>query len=80
MSRDTLHDLVDRIPEEELPAAKRFLEYLAVNPAYRGALSAAPDDERVTEGDAVAITRAREDVREGKVISHDEILREFGLR
>jgi hypothetical protein len=28
MSRDSLHDLVDRIPEEELPAAKRFLEYL----------------------------------------------------
>jgi len=31
MSRDTLHDLVDRIPEEELPAARRFLEYLAVS-------------------------------------------------
>lgn len=39
MSRDTLHDLVDRIPEDELPAAKRFLEYLAVNPACRAALS-----------------------------------------
>ena len=45
MSRDTLHDLVDRIPEEEVQAAKRFLEYLAVGPAYRTALSAAPDDE-----------------------------------
>jgi hypothetical protein len=80
MSRDTLHDLVDRIPEEELPAARRFLEYLAVNPAYRAALSAGPDDEPVTDGDASAITRAREDIREGKVISHDEILREFGMR
>jgi hypothetical protein len=40
MSRDTLHDLVDRIPEEELPAAKRFLEYLAVSPAYRAAFRA----------------------------------------
>jgi hypothetical protein len=45
MSRDTLHDLIDRIPEEELPAAKRFLEYLVVSPAYRAALSASPDDE-----------------------------------
>lgn len=80
MSRDTLHDLVDRIPEEELPAAQRFLEYLAVSPAYRAALSAASDDEPVTEGDAAAIARAREEVRAGKVISHDEILREFGLR
>ena len=80
MSRDILHDLVDRIPEEDLPAAKRFLEYLAVSPAYRAALCAAPDDEPVTEADAAAIARAREEVRAGKVISHDEILREFGLR
>jgi hypothetical protein len=69
MSRDTLHDLVDRIPDEELPAAKRFLEYLAISPAYRTALSAPPDDEPVTEADVA-----------GRVVSHDEILREFGLR
>lgn len=79
MSRDVLHDLVDRIPEEELAAAKTFLEYLAVSPAYRAALSAAQDDEPVTENDAEAIQRAREDVRAGRVISHDEILREFNL-
>jgi hypothetical protein len=70
--------LVDRIPEEELPAAKRFLEYLAVSPAYRAALSAPPDDEPLTEADVTAIARARAEVRAGKVISHDEILREFG--
>ena len=80
MSRDALHDLVDRIPEEELPAAKRFLEYLAVGPAYRAALLAAVDDEPVTEGDATAIAQAREDVRTGRVIPHDEVLREFGMR
>ena len=80
MNRDALHELVDRIPEEELPAAKRFLEYLVVSPAYRAALSAPTDDEPVTEADVTAIARARDDVRTGKVTSHDEILREFGLR
>ena len=80
MSRDTLHDLVDRIPEEELPAAKRFLEYLAVSPAYRAALSAPADDEPVTEADVTAIETARNEVLAGRVASHDEILREFGLR
>ena len=80
MSRDSLHDLIDRIPEEELPAAKRFLEYLAVSPAYRAALSALPDDEPVTEADAAAIERARDEVRAGKLTSHDQILREFGMR
>jgi hypothetical protein len=80
MSRDTLHDLVDRIPEEELPAARRFLEYLVVSPAYRSALIAPRDDEPVTEGDAAAITRAAEDVRAGRIVSHDDVLREFGLK
>ena len=80
MSRDVLHHLVDRIPEEELPAAKRFLEYLAVSPAYHAAMSASVDDEPVTEADAAAIERAREDIRAGRVVSHNEILREFGLR
>jgi hypothetical protein len=35
MSRYILHQLIDRIPEEELSAAQRFLEYLAVSPAHR---------------------------------------------
>lgn len=80
MSRDTLHDLVDRIPEEELPAARRFLEYLVVSPAYRAALSAPPDDEPVTGGDAAAIARAAEEVRAGRVVTHDDVLREFGSK
>ena len=80
MSRETLHDLVDRIPEDELAAAERLLESLAVSPAYRAALSAPPDDEPLTEADIAAIARAQDEVRAGKVSSHEEILREFGLR
>lgn len=49
MSRDTVTELIDRIPEEKLLAAKRFLEYLAVSPAYRAALCAPLDDEPVTD-------------------------------
>jgi hypothetical protein len=80
MSRGILHDLVDRIPDEELAAGKRFLEYLVVSPAYRAALSAAPDDEPVTDADTTEIARAPEEVRAGRALSHEEILREFGLR
>ncbi len=80
MSRHTLHDLVDRIPEEELSAAQRFLEYLAMSPAYRAAWSAPPDDEPVTAGDEAAIVRAREEIRTGKVVAHEDVLREFGVR
>ena len=79
MSRHTLHQLIDRLPEEELSAAQRFLEDLAVSPAHRAALSAPPDDAPVTDGDAAAIARAREEVRLGKVVAHDDVVRELGL-
>jgi len=80
MSRETLHHLVDRIPDAELAAAQRYLEYLASNPALRAALTAPPDDEPVSADDVEAIRRALDDVRAGRVSSHDDVLREFGLK
>jgi hypothetical protein len=80
MNREASHSLVERIPEPEIPAAQRYLECLATNPAYRVALSAPSDDEAVTEGDAPAIERAFSDIREGRVVPHDQISREFAKR
>ena len=80
MSRHALHELVDRIPEEEISAAQRFLEHLAVSPAYRTALSSPPDDEPVSAGDADAIRRAQEELRIGKIVPHGDVPREFGLK
>jgi hypothetical protein len=80
MTRETLHELIDRIPEGEIAAAQRFLEYLATSPAFRATLSAPPDDEPITSGDVESIARAHRDIQAGKVVSHEEILREFGVR
>jgi hypothetical protein len=78
MAREALHQLIDRIPEAEVSAARRFLEYLAAGAALRTALVAPCDDEPVTNGDAKAIARARADLEAGRVVPHEEILREFG--
>jgi hypothetical protein len=80
MTRDALHEMIDRIPESDLGAAQRVLEYLAKDAAFRAAMSAPPNDEPVTEGDTEAIARATRDFQAGRVVSHDEILREFGIR
>ena len=80
MTREALHQLVDRIPEGDIVAAQRALEHLARNAAFRTAMSAPLDDEPVTAGDAEAIARARRDIQAGRTIAHDEILREFGIR
>ena len=80
MTREALHELIDRIPEGEIAVAQRFLEYLATSAAFRATLSALPDDEPVTRGDAESIDRAHRDIQAGKVASHGEILREFEVR
>jgi hypothetical protein len=56
------------------------LERLASDDAFRAAMSAPPDDEPVTTGDAEAIAHAQGELQAGMVVSHDEILHEFGIR
>jgi hypothetical protein len=80
LTRETLHELIERIPEAEIAAAQRFLEFLATSAAFRATLSAPPDDEPITRGDTESIARAHRDIQAGKVVSHEEILREFGVR
>jgi hypothetical protein len=79
MTREALHELIERIPEDEIAAAQRFLEYLTRSAAFRATLSAPPDDEPVTDGDAESIARAHRDIRVGKVVSREDVLREFGV-
>ncbi len=56
-----LHSLIDRLPDQEIGAAARFLQYLASHPAFRSALSAPVDDEPVTDEDAKAFEQAKND-------------------
>ena len=79
MTREALHELIDRIPENDIVAAQRVLEHLARSASFRAAMSAPADDEPVTAGDAEAIARAQRDLQAGRVVSHDDILREFGI-
>jgi hypothetical protein len=80
MTREALHELIDRIPERDIVAAQRVLEHLTRSAPFRAAMSAPADDEPVTAGDAEAIARAQLDLQAGRVVSHDEVLSEFGIR
>ena len=73
--RQTLHSLVDDLPEPELPAARRYLEYLRQTPdPLRRALDAAPaDDEPLTDDDLAAIREGHADRAEGETTTHDDI-------
>jgi hypothetical protein len=80
MTREGPHEMIDRNPESDIAAAQQALERLERDASFRAALSAPPDDEPVTAGDANAIARARPDMQAGRFVSNDELLREFGIR
>lgn len=78
--KERLHSLVDKLPEPEVHAALRFVEYLrreAADPVAR-ALSEAPyDDEPMTADDLAELDAAELDRQAGRVVSHDEARREL---
>ncbi len=63
--KQQLHNLIDQLPESEIPPAARFLEFLLAREAP------------VDAGLLARIDRARDEPSPG--ISHGDVLREFGL-
>jgi hypothetical protein len=65
MTKQALHDLIDRLPDSQTGAAKRYLEFLLTH-----------DEASVGPEMLNRIDRAR--LERGPGIPHEEILREFG--
>jgi hypothetical protein len=80
-ARDGLHRLIDELPESELEAAERFLNYLRAmtDPVLRALLEAPPDDEPETDEERQAVQEAREELARGEVRTLEEVRRELGL-
>lgn len=76
--RKRIHQLVDRLPEDELPTARRVLEGLQAmgDPVLRALLHAPEEEEPVSEEERAAVREAEEDVRRGRVRELDEYLAE----
>ncbi len=80
-TRTKLHDLVESLPSEDVPTALRSLEALkSGSDSLPFALRDVPiDDEPETEEERAAVAEAHRDLEEGRVISHDEVMRKYGL-
>jgi len=78
--KERLHRLVEALPDREIYAAERFLEYLASaeDPVLRAIREAPEDDEPLTDEDRTAIEAGLEDYRQGRVISDKELGRRLG--
>lgn len=82
IAREELHDLINRLPESELPAVRSYLRYLAEttdDPVLRALVNAPVDDEPETEEEKKAVEEAKGALAEGRVLSDEEMARELGL-
>jgi hypothetical protein len=76
--RRQAHLLLDGLPAEKVAAVRNLLEVM-VEPLSRSLARASAAEEELTPGAATALNEARASLSRGEGVSHDEILREFGL-
>lgn len=77
-TKERLHNLIDELPERELHAAERFLEYLrdaGYDPFLRAVAKAPQDDELETPEEAEAVREAKDEIAARQVLPHDEVRR-----
>ena len=77
--RQKAHALLDLLPAGKLSAVRGLLEAI-VEPLARSLALAPIEDEEISPETAAALGRARASLGRGEGVSHEEILREFGLR
>lgn len=76
--KERLHNLVEALPDQEIHATLRFVEYLrreASDPVARALQEAPYDDEPLTAEDLAELDAAERDRQEDRVVSHDEVRR-----
>jgi hypothetical protein len=78
-TKKDLHRLVDELPESEVPAAKRYLEYLRNlgDPMTQALMEAPCDDEPTTPEEDAAAAEAWQEYLRGEALSAEEAKREL---
>jgi len=76
VQRQTLHGLVDALPDTMLEAAAHYLSALGTDDPLLQAILLAPEaDDPDTEGERHATAEAQRDAAAGRVVSHAEARR-----
>ncbi len=80
-TKDSLKDLIDQLPDEELHVAKRFIEYLrdAGSPLLDVLLEAPEEADELNDETVTALREAELEVKAGDVVTHAELKRELSL-
>ncbi len=76
--RQQAHELLDALPLDKLGTVRNLLEYL-VQPLSRSLAVAPVEEEDLTPETVADLDRSRASLGRGEGISHEEVLREFGV-
>ena len=78
--RNRLVQLADCLPAEAIPAATRYLEYLADrgDPFIRHLFEAPEEEENLSEAGQRLLGEAYDDIEAGHLCRHDGLKQEFG--
>ncbi|MDP2996677.1 MAG: hypothetical protein Q8N47_04255 [Bryobacterales bacterium] len=74
-----LHQLLDQVPDSDLPTVQRIIAALAGDPALYSLLTAPYDDEPETEDERRAVQEAAACIERGQGITTEQLNRELGL-
>lgn len=77
IAREELHELIDKLPEREIPTVRGLLRYLAGDPLLRALAEAPIDDEEETEKERAAVAEGRAEIARGEVYSWEEVRAEL---
>ena len=74
------HELIERLPENEILTVVRFLQFMLLHPVARAAASARMDDEPITAQDRDRLQAGKDQLtRHGHGVTMEDVLAEFGL-
>jgi hypothetical protein len=77
-NKEHAHEMIERLPPGQLPAAIGMLES-PLDPVSRAIATAPLDDEPVTKEEEKALAESREWLKHKKGIPHEQVLAELGV-
>ncbi len=79
-TKQQLHDLIERLPENEIATVYRLLAGLLADPLWIASVTAPIDDEPYTPKQQADDAAAQAAIDRGEGIAHAQMLTEFGLK
>ncbi len=73
------HELIDELDPAQVSAVVPLLQFMLMDPVSRSLAAAPVEQEPTSPEEADALDQARASLDRGQGISHEDILREFGL-